>query len=181
MYDDNTTTGYYPGPTPGENTPPPTQTIPDNASPYGQDVLERASAAGVPPEVIVAQDQQQQDPTANIEVNVGTFDPTAPRPGEESGFSPIGGSSPVVTTRPQEQRTHNQPPTQQPLRNNRLRSNRLRNRQGFTHHQPDNHHLITECQGRIEAMRQVVFYAAEAEGLHPFSIINLDATLILVE
>ena len=120
VYDDNTgPTGYYPGPTPGENTPPPTQTIPDNASPYGQDVLERASAAGVPPEVIVAQDQQQQDPTANIEVNVGTFDPTAPRPGEESGFSPSGGSSPggyypsTRTTNTQQPPTQ-QPPTQQP-------------------------------------------------------------------
>ena len=84
---------------------------------------------------------------------------------------PVAAPHQVVTTRPREQRT----------RNNRLRNNRLRNRQGFTHHQPDNHHLITECQGRIEAMRQVVFYAAEAEGLRQFLIISLDATLILVE
>ena len=89
---------------------------------------------------------------------------------------PVAAPHQVVTTRPQEQRTHNNR-----LRNNRLRNNRLRNRQGFTHHQPDNHHLITECQGRIEAMRQVVFYAAEAEGLRQFLIISLDATLILVE
>ena len=120
VYDDSTgPTGYYPGPTPGEYTPPPTPTIPDDASPYGQDVLERASEAGVPPEVIVAQDQQQQDPTANIEVNVGTFDLTAPRPGEESGFSPGGGSAPggyypSTRTANTQQPPTQQPPTQQP-------------------------------------------------------------------
>ncbi len=97
-YSDSTgPTGYYPGPTPGEYQPPPSATIPDNASDYGADVLERASEAGVPPEVIVAQDQQQQDPTANIEVNVGTFDPTAPQggaptpPSSQPASGPPGG------------------------------------------------------------------------------------------
>ena len=100
---------------------------------------------------------------------------------------PVAGPRQGDTTRQLEQRTRNNRRRNNRqhnnrLRNNRLRNNRLRNRQGgFTHHQPENHHLITECQGRVEAMRQVVFYAAEAEGLHPFSIINLNATLILVE
>jgi len=81
-YSDSTgPTGYYPGPTPGEYQPPPSASIPDNASDYGADVLGRAAEAGVPPEVIVAQDEQQRDPNSTPVVNVGTFDPTAPQGG----------------------------------------------------------------------------------------------------
>ena len=97
-YSDSTgPTGYYPGPTPGEYQPPPTANIPDNASDYGADVLERASEAGVPPEVIVAQDQQQQDPNSNPEVNIGTFDPTAPQGGAPTQPSTQPSTQPVAT------------------------------------------------------------------------------------
>ena len=69
-------TGYYPGPTPGMPSPPPVPVIPGDASDYGVDVLLRAADSNLPPEVIVAMDQQQEDPTAKIDVNIGTFDPT---------------------------------------------------------------------------------------------------------
>ena len=90
-------TGYYPGPTPGETTPPPTTTYPDHTTEYGASVLDRAAEAGVPPEVIVAQDQQQQDPNSTPEVNVGTFDPTAPQGGNPTQpiTPPLPPSSPT--------------------------------------------------------------------------------------
>tara|TARA_R100000353_G_scaffold79311_3_gene59754 strand:- start:4169 stop:5062 length:894 start_codon:yes stop_codon:yes gene_type:complete len=69
-------TGYYPGLTPGMPSPPPAPVIPEDASDYGVDVLLRAADSNLPPEVIVAMDQQQEDPTAKIDVNIGTFDPT---------------------------------------------------------------------------------------------------------
>ena len=69
-------TSYYPGPTLGMPMPPPVPVIPGDASDYGVDVLLRAADSNLPPEVIVAMDQQQEDPTAKIDVNIGTFDPT---------------------------------------------------------------------------------------------------------
>lgn len=102
-YSDSTgPTGYYPGPTPGDYQAPPSATIPDNASDYGADVLGRAAEAGVPPEVIVAQDQQQQDPSSNPEVNIGTFDPTAPQGGAPTPPSAQPVATQPVTTGPQQ-------------------------------------------------------------------------------
>ena len=72
-------TGYYPGPSPDKPKPPPAPVIPDNASDYGKDVLERAADSNLPPEVIVAMDQQKEDPNAKIDVKIGTFDPTLPK------------------------------------------------------------------------------------------------------
>mgnify|MGYP003115853653 CR=1 FL=1 len=70
-------TGYYPGPTPDRPKPPPAPVIPDNASDYGKDVLERAADSNLPPEVVVAMDQQKENPNAKIDINIGTFDPTS--------------------------------------------------------------------------------------------------------
>ena len=70
-------TGYYPGPSPDKPKPPPAPVIPDNASDYGKDVLERAADSNLPPEVVVAMDQQKEDPNAKIDVKIGTFDPTS--------------------------------------------------------------------------------------------------------
>ena len=72
-------TGYYPGLTPGIPSPPPAPVIPEDASDYGKDVLERAADSNLPPEVIVAMDQQKENPNAKIDVKIGTFDPTSPK------------------------------------------------------------------------------------------------------
>jgi len=86
-------TGYYPGPTPDRPSPPPPP-IPGDASDYGIDVLLRATDSNLPPEVIVAMDQQREDPTAKIDVNIGTFDPTSSK--EDLRLS----SAPAVITPP---------------------------------------------------------------------------------
>lgn len=109
-YSDSTgPTGYYPGPTPSETTPSPTTTYPDHTTDYGASVLDRAAEAGVPPEVIVAQDQQQQDPNSNPEVNIGTFDPTAPQ-----GGAPTPPSAQPVATQPVTSGQPTRPPYQPP-------------------------------------------------------------------